>query len=201
MSCYFVYKSHVYLPKQYDAGLANCPTTGLWIEEGDFKDCFYLPYSSKSQDTLLPMRDSLLSAKKYQKFNITNLNARSGLLIYPNGDIAQLAINKQKDKPFTVMDTTVMPVEGIKNGLFRTGGTGIPYEGANHLMTHGNPIEDVFRIAEDWNIFMENFFCYHIDDWPTIYKMHHDVPENRNVQFHQVLKCRLNNPEYFEKSA
>lgn len=35
----------------------------------------------------------------------------------------------------------------------------------------------------------------------TIYKMFHDVPENRGRQFIHELKCCLNNPEYFEKST
>ena len=201
MCCYLVYKSHVYLYKEQDTGLALCPSTGIWIEEGLFKGCFYLPYSTKSQDTLLPMRDSLLSAKNYQNINYSNGKYKNGLLIYPNGDIVQLAFNKKTNKPYMIVDNVVMPAVSIKNGFFRAGGGSIPYEGVNHLMLHGNSIEDIFKIIKDWNIVKENFFCFHIDDWPTIYKMHHDVPENRNVQFHQVLKCRLNNPEYFEKST
>jgi hypothetical protein len=199
---YMVYKQHIYLPRIYSTGAAHCATTGIWVEEGDFKGCFYLPYSSKAQDTILLMRDSMKSAKKYAMFNNENQHIRNGILIYPNGDIVQLSIRKEKtNKPAVITGNLALPVDCIRNNIIRVGGSALPQEGLAHLMQHGNPVEDLFKLLFHENIREEHVFCFHIDDWPTIYKMFHDVPENRGRQFIHELKCRLNNPEYFEKST
>ena len=206
-----IYKQHIYLPRIYSTGAAHCATTGIWVEEGDFKGCYYLPFSNKAQDTILLMRDSMKSAKKYAMLNRGNQNIgngipiysiRSGILIYPNGDIVQLSISKAKaNKPAVIIDNLALPVDCIRNNIIRVGGAALPQEGLVHLMQHGNPVEDLFKLLFRYNIREEHVFCYHIDDWPTIYKMFHDVPENRGRQFIHELKCRLNNPEYFEKST
>ena len=198
---YMVYKQHVYLPRIFSAGVAHVSTTGIWVEEGDFKGCFYLPFSAKSQDTILLMRDSMKSAKKYSMLNNEN-HVRIGILIYPNGDIVQVTISKPKaNKQAAISGNLVMPVEHIRNNIIRVGGAALPQEGLAHLMRHNNPVEDLFKLLYRENIREEHAFCYHIDDWPTIYKMFHDVPENRVRQFIHELKCRLNNPEYFEQQS